>query len=71
MAPQTATASTTQNTPAQLNERAIHRPAVEAAICGMPAVNYELMFQKMVRKVRRNHCSTNPGGCLTSNACSA
>src|SRR5215468_4457221 len=52
MTPQTATASTTQYTPAQLNERSIHRRAVEAAIWGMPAVNYELMFQEMVRKVK-------------------
>src|SRR5262245_6658261 len=36
---------------AQLKERAIHRRAVEAAIWGMPAVNYELMYQEMVRKV--------------------
>ncbi len=38
---------TTQN----LNERAIHRRAIEAAIWGMPAVNYNLMYQEMVRKV--------------------
>jgi hypothetical protein len=34
-----------------LNERAIHRRAVEAAIWGMPAVNYELMFHEMVNKL--------------------
>ena len=38
-------------TSAQLNERAIHRRAIEAVIWGMPAVNYELMFQEM-RKVK-------------------
>ena len=34
-----------------LAERAIHRRAVEAAIWGMPAVNYELMFREMARKL--------------------
>jgi hypothetical protein len=33
----------------QLKERAVYRRAVEAAIWGMPAVNYELMVQAMVR----------------------
>lgn len=36
-------------TAAQLNERTIHRRAVEAIIWGIPAVNYDLMFQSMVR----------------------
>ncbi len=35
----------------ELSERAIHRRAVEAAIWGMPAVNYNLMYREMVRKV--------------------
>jgi hypothetical protein len=30
----------------QLSERALHRRAVEAVICGMPAVNYERMLQQ-------------------------
>jgi hypothetical protein len=34
-----------------LAERAIYRRAVEAAIWGMPAVNYELMYAEMVGKV--------------------
>ena len=38
-------------TPEQLAERAQYRRAVEAAIWGMPAVNYELMYQAMVRTV--------------------
>jgi hypothetical protein len=38
-------------TAAQLLERALYRRAVEAVIWGMPAVNYELMYQEMVRKV--------------------
>ena len=33
--------------PAELTERTLHRRAVEAVIWGMPAVNYELMFQAM------------------------
>jgi hypothetical protein len=36
----------------QLAERALYRRAVEAVIWGMPAVNYELMYQEMVRKVQ-------------------
>jgi hypothetical protein len=36
-------------TPAQLAERTLHRRAVEAVIWGMPAVNYDLMYQAMVR----------------------
>ncbi len=39
-------------TPAQLNERAIHRRGVEAVIWGIPAVNYDLMFQSMVRDAK-------------------
>ena len=38
--------------PAELTERAIHRRAVEAVIWGMPAVNYDLMFQAMVRDAK-------------------
>jgi hypothetical protein len=38
-------------TPEQLTERTIHRRAVEAVIWGMPAVNYQLMYQEMVDKV--------------------
>src|SRR5262245_37419664 len=37
-------------TPDQLAERAIERRAVEAAIWGMPAVNYDLMLQEMIGK---------------------
>jgi hypothetical protein len=33
----------------ELNRRAIHRRAVEAVIWGMPAVNYELMLQAMLK----------------------
>ena len=35
----------------ELNRRATERRAVEAVIWGMPVVNYELMYQEMVRKV--------------------
>ena len=35
----------------ELASRAIERRAVEAVIWGMPAVNYNLMYQEMVRKV--------------------
>ena len=37
-------------TPDQLAERAVERRAVEAAIWGMPAVNYDLMLQEMLTK---------------------
>lgn len=38
--------------PSYLAERAIQRRAVEAAIWGMPAVNYYLMYQEMANKVK-------------------
>jgi hypothetical protein len=34
----------------QLAQRSIERRAVEAAIWGMPAVNYDLMLQQMLTK---------------------
>jgi hypothetical protein len=37
-------------TPDQLAQRTIERRAVEAAIWGMPAVNYDLMLQEMLTK---------------------
>jgi len=36
----------------ELAERAIYRRAVEAVIWGMPAVNYQLMYQEMVGKTQ-------------------
>ncbi len=36
-------------TPAQLTERAQRRRAVEAVIWGMPAVNFDLLYQSMVK----------------------
>jgi hypothetical protein len=46
----TQPASTKESTltSANLRERAIHRRAVEAVIWGMPAVNYDLLYQAMV-----------------------
>ncbi len=38
--------------PAELKHRTIHRRAVEAVIWGIPAVNYDLMFQSMVRDAK-------------------
>jgi hypothetical protein len=44
------TAAPAQNFSAvDLEQRTIHRRAVEAVIWGMPAVNYDLMFQAMVK----------------------
>ena len=50
----TQTPSTTESTynSADLAERAIQRRAIEAVIWGMPAVNYHLMYQEMVNKVK-------------------
>src|SRR4051812_45463510 len=36
-------------TPGQLRERTLHRRAIEAAVWGMPAVNYDAMYQALVR----------------------
>jgi hypothetical protein len=36
-------------TPAQIAERAVQRRAVDAVIWGMPAVNFDLMYQAMIR----------------------
>jgi hypothetical protein len=45
-----ATSATGQNLPAEdLARRTIERRAVEAVIWGMPAVNFELMYQAMVQ----------------------
>ena len=38
--------------PSELTQRMIHRRAVAAVIWGMPAVNYDLMFQAMVRETK-------------------
>ena len=48
-----ASTISTQPTSASQNditERTMHRRAVEAVIWGMPAVNYDLMYQAMVRE---------------------
>jgi hypothetical protein len=37
-------------TPAELDERTLRRRAVEAVIWGMPAVNYDLMYQAAIRE---------------------
>jgi hypothetical protein len=39
-------------TPDQLAERTLHRRAVEAVIWGMPAVNFDLMYQAMIRDAK-------------------
>jgi hypothetical protein len=38
-----------------LTRRSIERRAVEAVVWGMPAVNYQLMYQEMVDKVQGGH----------------
>ena len=49
---QTAISKAPRFSATDLAERAIYRRAVEAAIWGMPAVNYQLMYQEMVDKVK-------------------
>jgi hypothetical protein len=49
---QTDTLADTQLSSAQLAERTLYRRAVEAVNWGMPAVNYNLMFQAMVRDTK-------------------
>ena len=57
---QTNVSGTLQETPnsrptwtaQELANRALYRRAVEAAIWGMPAVNYHLMFKEMADKVK-------------------
>jgi hypothetical protein len=39
-------------TPGELAQRALHRRAVEAVVWGMPAVNFDLMYQAMVRETK-------------------
>jgi hypothetical protein len=39
-------------TPEQLNERTFHRRAVEAAVGGIPTVNFDAMFQALVRDAK-------------------
>jgi hypothetical protein len=50
--PQPGAKSEPAFTPTQLAERAVHRRAVEAVVWGMPAVNYDLMLQEMLRKTK-------------------
>jgi hypothetical protein len=44
--------TTTSRSHSEMAERAMHRRAVEAVIWGMPAVNYDLMYQAMVREAK-------------------
>jgi hypothetical protein len=44
-------------TPAQLLDRSLERRAVEAVIWGMPAVNFDVMFQAMVRDAKAGESS--------------
>jgi len=49
MTPQANPKREVDSSPAELAARMMHRRAVEAVIWGMPAVNYELMYQAGVR----------------------
>ena len=47
--------------PSRLAHRMLERRAVEAAIWGMPAVNYHLMYQEMVRKTKATSTRSSTG----------
>jgi hypothetical protein len=47
-----ASAHAQDSSPEDLTRRMIEHRAVEAVIWGMPAVNYELMYQAMVREIK-------------------
>jgi hypothetical protein len=49
---QTDALAEAQLSSSQLAERTLHRRAVEAIIWGMPAVNYDLMYQAAVREAK-------------------
>ncbi len=49
---QTSPETTSQYSPAELNERMLHRRAVEAAVWGLPAVSFDAMYQAMVRDAK-------------------
>ena len=51
-APITAQEKKPAFTPVQMAERMLYRRAVEAVIWGMPAVNYDLMYQAMIRDAK-------------------
>jgi hypothetical protein len=48
----TALAQSASYSPAELAERTVERRAVEAVIWGMPAVNFDLLYQAMVRETK-------------------
>jgi hypothetical protein len=50
--PETGAKTRSPFSSAELAQRTLHRRAVEAVIWGMPAVNYDLMYQAMVRKTK-------------------
>ena len=41
-----------QLSPGELNERMLHRRAVEAVVWGIPAVSFDAMYQAMVRDAK-------------------
>ena len=49
------TEATMKREPADLIERSLYRRAVEAVICGMPAVNTDLMYQAETGGLRRRN----------------
>jgi hypothetical protein len=55
--------------PEELARRAIERRAIETVIWGMPAVNYDLMYEEMVRKTKGGFTRFFTGrACLTGRA---
>jgi hypothetical protein len=50
-APSPAAQTAAPSTSPDPNARAMHRRAIEAVVWGMPAVNYQLMYEEMARTV--------------------
>jgi hypothetical protein len=48
-------------TPAELEERTLHRRAVEVVIWGMPAVNYDRMYQAVAREAKGDSTKSSTG----------
>lgn len=61
MGTQVLAPATSNYTSKQLHDDAVIYRAVEAAIWGMPAVNYDLMLQQMLSKTTGKTCSASRG----------
>ncbi|WP_114350133.1 hypothetical protein [Paracoccus yeei] len=60
------TAQAQDGSPADLQSEVIHRRAAEAVIWGMPAVNFDLMFQAMLKAGGKANGTTWPATTVAS-----